>query len=175
MTITATNGQLVFREFAGFDDPGLPAGYWVALVSVTGDASGGVRTLPVTFNLLGAPLDSRFYSVEQIAIFDAQASAGVHMFTFAGFDQIGTGTKLTTFQTGDLAGPLNTAALVRDIRPKAFLGQQGNIGTATVLTVDVPNADGIVVQAQAEGYFWTARSVNVDGGLRRPLGGLYPF
>jgi len=172
MTILSTNGVIVYRPFRGYDDPGLPRGTWLAVASVTGDGSGGIRRAIVLVS--PAAHDSRFYSLEQVSLFEGRNTDIDAMVSAEGFDDTPIGTKTNAVAVQGVADGAAAAGFTRDSLPRRFLGQQGRTTAQTVIQADIGNADGIVFVAAFEGYWWDPEAVNApNGGIRRPQDGLY--
>jgi len=173
----ATEQPVELRRFSGYDDPRYPSGSWHVRVLALGDATGGTITLGAILALAGSPaLSSLIFSLEQHALSTT----------------VGT-TRFYRLFTDNMSGPSN-AALVVDyveqvvgvggvaraatagstlVREPLFLGSQRFQGITSALRVAIVNDDAIVHLFTAQGYYWTARSVLVDGGPQRPPTGLY--
>lgn len=174
MSAVGTNGVRVLRPFNGFTRPGLPAGSWVGVGSVVGDATGGVRRVRIPFNEAGVALDSRFYSIEQCSVFDARVTNSFVLILNQGFDDTPIGAILNAFTMRLRAAAVQSAANTRDGLPQLFIGQQASTGAPSEILADFPNVDVTTAIFSCQGYFWTPRSILApDGGLKRPQEGLY--
>jgi hypothetical protein len=92
------------------------------------------------------------------------------------FDGIGTGAP---FQNGFRYG-LAIGTVARAIRetnlfiPVPFFMGIPRKGFTGSLQVSGNNVDAAVLRVEAQGYWWSPRSINDNGGVRRPVNGLYP-
>jgi len=74
-----------------------------------------------------------------------------------------------------LAGLTTAAPSPRDLDALrgVFLGGQVSAGVVTRVGFRTTNVTGTVLAFNAQGYYWGPRSILADGGLRRPLDGMY--
>lgn len=166
------------RPFAGYVEPGLPAGYWHFRLATLGDASGGILAAGGRFQQTGAPAPSLFYSLEQLMVNSTTSSSAIdarlQMINMDPVPEMGsTGALSDTYALELLPGIFGVAlADPRRILP-LFMGHaidnDGNAG----FTLDVDNGDGLSIAVRAQGYFWTPGAIHGPGGLRRPADGLY--
>lgn len=154
----------------GYDDPGHPIGVWECATSVTGDGSGGTRS--VQLNLKGAGVQiGNMFSLEEIWASDSDVTATDALFmSTTGFQGFGT--------TRSIAIPMlvldsETSLNAEPRQYKLFIGRGGTPGTAAPLTFQKANANTEVLAVACRGYIWTPRSVGAPGGPRRPPDG--PF
>jgi len=164
------------RLWRGFADPGLPVGVYIGAAEVTGDAGGGVQFLDFDFKGEGEPVSGRYYNLEQLT------SHGLSVTSFAGSmiavnwdrtGQLGISDRIwaLTYQSDGVssAGLSQTGAALGGKMP-VFLGRALPVrDSSTSVRVQTANVLGRVLSATIQGYIWEARSVMVDGGLRRPV------
>ena len=163
------------REFAGFDDPSLPEGIWQGEVTRVGDASGGIVTVGLIFNIgTGTPRDSRFYSLEQLSVFYTDNTQGSFVFSILGMGER-TVAGASFVLDGVLFNTTDIGAAQRDIGAllPLFLGRQSDAGTSSNIQVSAPNANVQTLTMTAMGYMWGPRSINALGGPSRPLQGIF--
>lgn len=173
MSISAF-GVITYRPFRAYDDPGLPAGTWLAVGSVTGDGSGGNRQIVIDISLAANPLDSRFYSLEQYSFGDTVNADNDVVVGINGFDNTPIGNKIAGFVDRVEASQALSRQAPGGLSRGLFIGQQGVVGTGTDITTLIANSSGALFVVSFEGYFWTPRSILApNGGLRRPIEGLY--
>jgi len=172
------------RPFRGSDDPGLPAGIWIVQSSVLGDAGGGVLTLDILFKdgSLPVPESSFLYSLEQLSLFTSANLQQRGSMNPSNWDEItpgATGTTATIFRlTLNEMDGVNGAAWGGEMAGRPgyigwFLGQVRKNTTNTIVRFQVDNVVANSLGVKAEGYYWGPRSVNAEGGPRRPVGSLY--
>lgn len=167
------------RRFEGYDDPAWPIGFWIGVVTATGDASGGTTFMRFQFNPVNQPLDSQLYSLEQIYVeSDATTSSRGRIRTTGMEGPFNTLNYLNVMAIDIQADGQGTGAALfaRDAAGLRglFLGSQRLVGTASDLSIEVDNVNTIEYSAGAQGYVWGPRSPNQDGGIQRPITGLYP-
>lgn len=174
-------GQAGIRQriWRGYDDPGLPVGMYVGWAQVTGDVSGGDSTVLLNYEpseLKPAQRPGRFYNIEQLEIFQSTLATDVGQLLLinwsveidAAFTNRQYTAQLTLNQGGDSALRIQDK-LTRPI----FLGQAAQRGTTASVRYVSDNVDGTVIVLWCEGYIWEPRSVQSEGGLRRPADSLY--
>lgn len=159
--------------FAGFTDPALPMGTWASLITVPGDAGGGVRTAQCNFSVQGQASPALFFSLEQLYFTDAEnvtRDLAVILQNMLSVGQVFT----KAFSWGLIANVAGVASRepTQAAMEPMFLGSPLK-GTTGAIRAAVGNSDGDDFVMNAEGYYWSARSLNAEGGLRRPASGLY--
>ncbi len=177
MSVVATS-PVAYRRSSGYADPRYPEGHWLGSVTVSGDASGGTITASIVFSEAIAQLDSRIYSLEQFTAFSSTESStrAASFFT----DNLGLDgpAALTNRFTGTISPhvtPDTTSLSPRDMTNlPLFLGSMRVRSILTRLGMSLVNPGvGEDYRLEAQGYWWGARSVLVDGGPQRPPTGLY--
>jgi len=159
------------RRFRGYDDPRYPTGIWVAQGISTGDASGGDNTFQANFNSSVQPLNSQFYNLEQLSIGGSTTVATVAILV-ANFDTLSP-TALAQTYSVDLRATQDAGIFA--LTPQSieamrglWLGQQSVRGTTQGIAITVENNDLEILRVTLQGYIWSARSINADGGPQRP-------
>lgn len=162
------------RAENGYADPSLPIAVWQVGATVIGNASGGVMSAQINLKAAGVP-PGNFFSLEEVSA-SAQAvttNAAVQL------EIINLGTALPSLPPRVFSIPLlvqdSNAELHSEFtQPKLFLGRAQTTVAAAVLTFTIDNNNGRVMDVTARGYMWTPRSILSDGGIRRPLSGMFP-
>jgi len=173
MSVTAV-GIIERREWGGLEDPRMPIGTWFSAGGVAGDASGGVATVTMQFQLFSAQaVSGDQFSLEQMTINNSGGvaeNASVQMLNMGDGEQ-GWAVRLVVTLT-----PLLIAALPADIAALKgiFLGGQAAQGADASLRTTVTNTLNAALFVTAEGYIWGSRARSVLGGPRKPAGALWP-
>jgi len=176
MTVFDT-AQVVFYEFPGHADPGLPIGAWAAQGNVTGDASAGSRILDVVFAPSTQPRNSLMYSLEQLSVLDESNTSSVIEVSTVNLGQAAStdfSQAWAANMVADTAG-VNANLLAADAQffRGLFLGRSSGQSVGVLLRIGADNIDTEDIIVHAEGYMWGVRSLNAPGGPRRPVSGLY--
>lgn len=174
MSVNVT-GSIVKREFAGYLDPSLPLGIWQIQLGATGDGTGGDVLLDTQFNNINSPRDSQFYNLEHIMSKNSSVTARVARLNVINLGEV-WGSAVPTFPLshvsesglGEQSLPLS---VTRDL--PLWLGRQLGAAATTTLRFAINNEDLIVYLINLGGYFWGPRSINAEGGPRRPSGGFF--
>lgn len=161
--------------FRGYDDPSLPIGTWTGLQTVTGDGSGGFAEIQLLFNPAAAPRDANFYSLDHFmwSTNDVAGNRSV-MLLIQNLGTVLANRRYSLFAT------IIAGTSLQSLDPRSygvlpiFLSSQATPTTATLISTLVTNITSAVTFFGAEGYIWSARSINALGGPSRPLQGLYP-
>lgn len=176
--MSLTTAKFVFhRRWQGSAERALPIGAWLARISQTGNASGGDQSIDFQFALASAPaLNSNMYSVEQLTIDQSQAADTPCLITVSNMDLDG---DLAMDQRWTVRLEQSEGGLAC-MRPRdsgqlqgTFIGSQRVLGIDAILSIIMDNVNGNVLRASAQGYYWSPRSVLVDGGPQRPRHGIY--
>jgi len=175
VTVSVTN-SVSNRPWRGYDDPGLPVGMWVGQNAVTGDGSGGDMIVFMDFKAEGEPISGRQWNLEQINIFHSDTTTRVGHVVLNNFEilgPVGLVNRQWRFEIEDNAD--NVAALTNQIYLPLplFLGQAEIPDFPCQLEVGINNINMTSLVVTAQGYIWEARSVQAEGGLRRPVDSLY--
>lgn len=175
MSVSAST-SVRFREFNGFEDPALPAGWWWGETTVTGDATGGPLTARVDFSVppegqfFGNFLNLEQWGIQRAVDFDSLIRMRTQNLDVYGTDPRWQGS-LGNFGTIQVeAGGMR---LVEGPLHPLFLGRQRFRSVTTFLAIDMINVLNAIVTFQAQGYFWTSRSAQALGGPQRPPGAIY--
>lgn len=172
--------DIEYRHWGAYEDPRLPVGLWVGRGNVTGDGSGGLRTITLVFNPATAPLLSLAFSLEQVSIRDGDnVTKTLHLATST-LDPLAG--QANTFEIGvDVVASQNSIALLSENGSRAlrglFLGRvSAELALQTAgLSLIGTNLSAPILRLSAQGYVWAARSQSApNGGLLRPNPGLYP-
>jgi len=165
------------RPWRGYDDPGLPVGMWIAQGSVTGDGSGGSMTVRMEFKPEGEPVSGRYYSLEQLHVHHPQASADeTGRLRLNNMGIIGDTGLVNRDYALNLQVQLTNGAVLRLEDSHAlhlFLDRATLVDLVSTIDIGVTNVAAETLIATGEGYIWEPRSVMAEGGLRRPVDGLY--
>lgn len=169
---------VAYRRFSGYLDPRWPLGYWVGSSTGSGDASGGNITIELVFALASqASLSSIMFSLERVGLASSDAASREFRLSVQNMGQDGQAALLYETALATITGAVTRSPL--DARRTAslpwFLGSQRIQGIQAEVQVDAGNPGvGVDFRFEAQGYYWGARSVLVDGGPQRPPTGLYP-
>lgn len=170
--------SVTYRRYSGYAAPALPEGYWLGVVTVVGDASGGALVLTHLFSLGSPKLNSRIFSLDQYSIFSLNEAAnrGVAISTL----NMGIDGPSAIINRWDLTLDANGASTTSSPDTNAqnvlpmFLGAMRFPSIQLRLTATMANPGaGVTYQFEAQGYWWGPRAVLVDGGPQRPATGLY--
>lgn len=175
MTVTAIN-SISPRPWRGYDDPGLPVGMYFAQNAVTGDASGGLMNVFFTFKGEGEPVSGRFYNLEQINIFHSDPAAKVGRVVVSNFETLGPVGLVNRQRKFNLTSNASVSAMgdLLYFPLPWFLGSVAPVvSLAADLQVGILNVDLTSLVVSIQGYIWEPRSVQAEGGLRRPVDSLY--
>jgi len=175
MTISAING-ISPRPWRGYDDPGLPVGMYIAQNSVTGDGSGGRMIVIFQFKGEGEPVSGRFYNIEQINVIASdQTTKLCHLvaINWETLGPVGLVNRRWRFELED--DDANSAINDQIYLPlPLFLGSVAPVPSlAAQIEVATGNINLVSFTATIQGYIWEPRSVQAEGGLRRPVDSLY--
>lgn len=177
MSVVA-NESIRIRLWRGYDDPGLPVGMYFAQNAVTGNASGGNAVVIFIFKGEGDPISGRFFNIEQVNFFiGASVSSTICSLTATNFETLGPvglvnrQWRFEVEQNGNSVSPMNEQA---GFPMPLFLGSAAPLASlATQVEFATNNIDITSFVATIQGYIWEARSIQAEGGLRRPVDSLY--
>lgn len=165
------------RPWRGYDDPGLPVGMYFAQNSVTGDATGGGQTVIFEFKGENEPVSGRFFNIEQMNAFFSDVNTRAASMLINNFETLGPVGLVNRQYRLQLENNLNSvAALNADtfLPLPLFLGSVAPVASlAAQVEFRVPNVDLTSWVVTIQGYIWEPRSVQAEGGLRRPTDALY--
>jgi hypothetical protein len=174
VTIQAFQAVLL-RKFSGWLDHRYPEGMWYVRGEVTGDASGGDRQIFCAFQFAAeAPLSGRMFSLEQAFVNDANSVDKVVRLRTSNMDDFQGSTMTNNMPVSLLATEGGSACWSgADFMP-IWLGSAAAAATDVLLTLDADNVDTAAIRLMAQGYYWSPRSVLIDGGPQRPPRGMFP-
>jgi len=167
---------IINRPWRGYDDPGLPAGMWVAQGTIIGDGSGGFTQVSFNFHTALTPLSGRFFNLEQLEVHKNNDAAQLLGLTLVNFDlaPIGVPNRVIQLSLSPTDSQTDAAALDNvAVDLPLFLGRTITPGLATQLIISGVNVNAVSLNAMGQGYIWEPRSIQAPGGLRRPLDSLY--
>jgi len=163
------------RPFAGYLEASLPIGIWRVSGASVGDASGGDNTIQFNFqDGVEQRFNSNLYSLEQTSLIHSTGGQIVEMVV----------SNMDNFQPGSIAPRYAIRIIATEtlaaIDPESFnairgliLGQSIFPNTVSAVSLSIDNGNGENFEAIMQGYLWSARSINVPGGPRRPANGLF--
>lgn len=165
------------RPWRGYDDPGLPVGMYFAQASVLGDASGGDMIIFFSFKGEAEPISGSFYNIEQFNVFDNNTSVHSGHMVAVNFEQVsetGAINRQWRFQLAQNANAFGALNRETYIPLPLFLGPVAPIRDLSAdIEIGVDNVLNDTLFATIQGYIWESRSVQAEGGLRRPVDSLY--
>ena len=176
MTVSVSNG-ISIRPWRGYDDPGLPVGMYIGQNAVTGDASGGDMIVFFDFKGEGSPVSGRFFNIEQMNVFHSDTGAKAGHVVANNFETLGPVGLVNRQWKFQLVTNLNGVSAMSDLLYfplPLFLGSVAPVASlAATLEVGTDNIDLTSFVATIQGYIWEPRSIQAEGGLRRPTDSLY--
>lgn len=177
MTIAVDN-IVTIRPWRGYDDPGLPVGMYIAQNIVTGDMSGGDMVVIFVFKNEGDPVSGRLFNIEQFTAIQSQpASLHVGALQSTNFEALfGIGLINNQWRFELEANSNGVAAINSQIYLPLplFLGAAAPVASLSAqVEVSVDNDNNTTLAATIQGYIWEPRSLQAEGGLRRPVDSLY--
>jgi len=175
VTVVVTNA-ISIRPWRGYDDPGLPVGMYFAQNAVTGDGSGGDMLILFEFKGEASPVSGRFFNIEQINIFHSAVAGKTGHISINNFETLGPVGLVNRQYRFRLEDNVNGVSAIEAIALPLplFMGSVAPVaGLAADLEVGIDNVDLTSLVATIQGYIWEPRSVQAEGGLRRPVDSLY--
>lgn len=176
MTVSVTD-SISIRLWRGYDDPGLPVGMWFAQNAVTGDVTGGDMVVIFVFKPEGDPVSGRFFNIEQMEAHQSNAATHIGALQVTNFETLGPVGLVNRQWRFELENNSNGVAAMNNqlyLPFPLFLGAVAPVASLAAqveVSVDNVNVTSLVVTLQ--GYIWEPRSVQAEGGLRRPVDSLY--
>ncbi len=163
------------EPWGGYQDDRLPIGIWKGQAEVTGDVSGGLRSVSVVFAPAEMVRTLLIFSLDELYITDTKATSVEVLVQAQNLGSVSNGNdRPFTLRLNLNGGPAGTGlgTIVGDQRAgylPAFLGGQRNPNSTTRLIAQVENSDGHVFQMWAGGYVWGSRSLSAaSAGPVRP-------
>jgi len=176
VTVSVSNA-ISNRMWRGYDDPGLPVGMYIAQNSVVGNASGGDMIVFFDFKGEGQPVSGRFFNLEQMNVFHSSATTQTGHLVINNFETLGPVGLVNRQWLLRLSSNANGVAAQDNLRYlplPLFMGSAAPVADlAATLEVGVDNIDLSSLTVTIQGYIWEPRSVQAEGGLRRPVDSLY--
>jgi len=176
VTVSVSNG-ISIRPWRGYDDPGLPVGMYIGQNAVTGDASAGDMIIFFDFKGEGEPVSGRFFNLEQINVFHSGTSPKDGHVVLNNFETLGPVGLVNRQYKFELVNNFNGVSALSEriyLPLPLFLGSVAPVASlAATLEVGIDNVDLTSLVATIQGYIWEPRSVQAEGGLRRPVDSLY--
>jgi len=174
----ARGSLIAIRNFNGYQEPGLPAGYWHFELSSLGDASGGLNSVLVRFQVAGSPSPSQLWSLEHLNVSSSGIGVGVlARLQITNMDLVppmgSNGATAFTYTLTLIAGVFGVDMEYQNSPIQLFLGRAIDNNLNAGFQVDYDNVDATSLRIRAGGYFWPPGAATADGGPRRPLQGLY--
>jgi len=171
------NAPVSRRQWRGYDDPGLPVGMWFSQGAVTGDVSGGDMTVITTFHFEGDGISGWFYDLEQMNIFNSDTTTkGGHIIAnnFETLGPVGLVNRQWRFELENNGNDVSALNEGTHVPLPLFLGSVAPVQSlASSLEIGINNIDLSSLIVTIQGYIWEPRSVQAEGGLRRPADSLY--
>jgi len=169
---------IAIRPFRGYEDPGLPQGFWHFRLAALGDATGGQLSVAIRFQIVGRPSPSQLWSLDQLMINSTTSSTAISArLQVVNMDQVpamGSTGALSDTYSMELSPDTFGVALRRQLcQLPLFVGQPIDNNLNAGLQIDVPNVNALSLNVRAQGYFWGPGAINAPGGVRRPVDGLY--
>jgi len=165
------------RPWRGYDDPGLPVGMYFGQGAVTGDASGGDMSVLFQFKGEAEPVSGRFFNIEQFNVFHSGVilvSGHVQLTNFETLGPVGLVNRQWRFELQSNANGVAAINQATYIPLPLFLGSVAPVrDLAAQVAVGIDNVDLTSLVATIQGYIWEPRSIQAEGGLRRPVDSLY--
>jgi len=176
MTVSVSNA-ISRRPWRGYDDPGLPVGMYFAQNAVTGDASGGDMIIFFDFKGEGEPVSGFFFNIEQVNVFHSDANFKIGHMVANNWETIGPVGLVNRKWRYELESDADGTTTLSDqtyVPLPIFLGSVAPVASlAATIEFGVDNVNITSLVATIQGYIWEPRSVQAEGGLRRPVDSLY--
>lgn len=168
------------RPYRGFEDPGLPDGFWVVHASVLGDGSGGLQEIVIRFSSALEPAVSTLWNLEQAVVSHNGLAGTVTRVDFGNMDfqaaENSTGGLVKVFALPLLdfgaSFPGSAIDFENRLNLPLFLGSARKQVSGD-LSFDAPNTTGTSFSVNVQGYFWGPGAINAPGGPQRPVNSLY--
>lgn len=167
-----------YRPWRGFEDPALPAGFWVADGVDTGDATGGLHTIDHIFRAAGDPLSGRLFSMDSMTVTVGTATSFDAVLVVTGFDWLAIPNRRVSSRSYSVHIVTNTVAgapRYNRTPRNLFLGpMSGQVGiSSSSISLAINNVDGQGFSFFAQGYWWDVGAITAPGGPQRPATSLF--
>jgi len=173
----AVSDAISIRPWRGYDDPGLPVGMWYAQNAVTGDGSGGDMTVIFEFKGEAEPVSGRFFNIEQMEAHHSGLVTKVCAVQATNWETIGPVGLVNRQWRFEVENNSNNVSAINNqiyFPLPLFLGSVAPIASlAAQIEVSTDNVTVTSFVVTIQGYIWEPRSVQAEGGLRRPIDSLY--
>lgn len=145
--------------------------------AVTGDASGGDMIVFFIFKGEGEPVSGRFFNIEQFNAFHSTTGLkAIHM-QANNWESVSPAGLVNRQWRGELEDNANGVSCLNqalEFPLPLFLGQAAPlVDLEAQFEVGIDNIDLSSLVISIQGYIWEPRSVQAEGGLRRPTDSLY--
>ncbi len=166
--------DITYEPWGGFDDPRLPTRVWRGKIQTTGDASGGLLSQFLRFNLAGNERLDNYFSLEELFV-STNGSLEGPRFETRNFGAFKVGVRDVAYALNFAATDTGEAGADPQIRIwPLFMGQQVFTGTVLEIVTLRDNVTTVIHDMWAGGYVWGPRSASAkNGGLQRPPSGLF--
>jgi len=176
VTISVVNG-ISIRPWRGYDDPGLPVGMWFAQNAVTGDGSGGSMAVLFEFKSEAEPVSGRFFNLEQLTAHSSNiinVACSLQLTNFETLGPVGLVNRNWRFEVQDNSNGVAAMNSFTQVPLPLFMGSVAPVASlAAQLAVSKINVNITSFVVTVQGYIWEPRSIQAEGGLRRPVDSLY--
>jgi len=171
--------QVNFRidqlPWAGYEEPGLPTGAWIAQGTVTGQSVVGSMVIGILIQIASDPLSSRLYNIEQLMLSKTESLQETVNGRVNNMGHLVQDRPLARRQFSIpmlTAGNSFTSSDPTLIRP-IFLGAPSGANLECGVDFRIDDNPGVIFDVTVQGYIWEPRSLLAPGGLRRPVGSIY--
>jgi len=163
------------RPYAGYRDPGLPIGSYIAQGGLAGDASGGNIVFTFQFALEEEEKITELFNLEQFEV-DTDSGAVSFMIETVNMDTLSRNRSASKRKWQGLTiahGSDSAITMQASLLGPLWLGSpnlDARAGTAG-LRFSFINVNLRLHAVTVQGYIWSSRSILAEGGPRRPVGG----
>ena len=167
------------RPYAGYVDPGLPIGSYIAQGGLVGDSSGGNVVFTFLFQQEQEEQITELFNLEQLTIDTSAQAVQLALMVTVNMDRLSRNRDVSAQQRQFVTTVVSAGSALNQSEVQAFpiwLGSpnlSARAGTGG-LRFSFANVDLRLYQVTIQGYIWGPRSVLAPGGPRRPVaGGLF--
>lgn len=172
---TASSILITPLGFAGFDNPALPIGIYVAQGGTGGDATGGIMAIRVVYHPAGPQQHSLMYNIEQLSGHMGGNTGGGLQLVTENLGMITPSRPLTGTSWGvQFQARGSLATIANDtIKLPLWLGAPNLLGGRSSVDFGIVNIDADSINIVVYGYIWGPRSTLAPGGPQRPPGAMF--